>query len=770
MGMRMPAIITNLRSMRGMGIFAERSAGSQSLEFRRFNLIYGFNGSGKSTLSRLFASLQSGAPHPKMPAGCSFEVALDDETSFKCPGNLLGLEKRIQVYNSDYVEQNIHWAEGRASPVFFIGANQVDAAAELEKIEAQIAKQTETKNSALAAEKEADKAFVNYKKERAKLIASHLHLSGRKYEAPALAKDYDKWKMDGASALSDAELKAAEDTRRLDEPMPPLSPLELDASDIEAAYQFISEICGQSLTTVALEEARRYPEMLVWLKTGQEFHDRYKVENCLFCGNAITGERRSLLTTALDNKIDEFVARIELAEERRRGAFSTLVRVEGATPSSDAFANEMRTDFKSIRESSIRNLHRIRDAFGSLQDVLRHKRERPANPADLSGVLPQSEVAIILGELGKSVDAMNALIVAHNNYVDNFVKHKEDAEIAIRRHFIIECRMEYGNYSKILGDAGERRLVSSGELDRLTSHAGELRQRIKEHGPAAEVINKLISSYLGHQEIAIQPVEQGYQLLRHGQPIQGTPSEGEKTAIAISYFLSSLEAEGRKLKNLIVIVDDPVSSLDSRALNYACALVRNRLKDVGQLFVLTHNLQCMGEFRKAWKHLARRDDKREPTATLHYIDVAVSNGQNRRSSKIVQMPALLRDYESEYHYLFSHVIKFAKSKNNDYEHGYMIPNVLRRVMDVFLAFKYPDNSPLKNKIDKLCRECESLNQDRLVALERLSQFESHSDNLDDLLSFSPMTVEESREAATALLEMMEVVDGNHLARMKKLCH
>ena len=104
-----------------------------------------------------------------------------------------------------------------------------------------------------------------------------------------------------------------------------------------------------------------------------------------------------------------------------------------------------------------------------------------------------------------------------------------------------------------------------------------------------------------------------------------------------------------------------------------------------------------------------------------------------------------------------------------YDHGYMIPNVLRRVLDVFLAFKCPGSSGLPEKIAKLCGEYPNLDRDRLAALERLAQVESHSDNLDDLLSFSSMTLEETRDAASALIDMMGQVDANHLAGLRRLC-
>ncbi|WP_200532547.1 AAA family ATPase, partial [Escherichia coli] len=152
-------MITNIKSLQRMGIYADRGAKSPSLQFRRFNLVYGFNGSGKSTLSRVFASLEAGASHPKLPEGGSFEVEMDDGSAFGCPNNPTGLEQRLLVFNSDYIEQNLQWATGRAKPVFYIGADQAEAAAELTRIEGEIVKTGARKEAAAAAERAAEKTF-----------------------------------------------------------------------------------------------------------------------------------------------------------------------------------------------------------------------------------------------------------------------------------------------------------------------------------------------------------------------------------------------------------------------------------------------------------------------------------------------------------------------------------------------------------------------------------------------------------------------------------
>lgn len=764
----MPAIISNLRSMQGMGIFADRNARSAPLQFRRYNLIYGFNGSGKSTLSRIFASLEAGAAIEELPEGCSFEITLDDGTEFGCPTRPTGLERRILVFNCDYVERNLQWTSGRASPVFYIGADQAEAAGRLDVIEKEAAKQATAKTSAEAAQRAAEKTFVTFKRERAKLTAARLHLGNRKYEAPALSRDYDAWRNEGPSALSEDELKTAEDIRRLDEPQPRVSTIDFDAATIGTAYQFVVEICGQSLTTVALEETKRFPEMLLWLKQGHEFHDSHSLVSCLFCGNGISAERRATLASAFDDQVDQFLSRIVKTAERIRAMIDTVESAAGDLPAPEDLASDLRPEFKVLREEIMAKARLVRGHLRDLEIVLAAKQERPASPADLSQLPAQGEVTSAAMELGEAIAAANKIVIRHNDTVDSFAARKEAAEIAIRKHFVAECADEFTASVNEVEAAATALANATAELERLSTEARHLRRQIREHGPAADAINKLIASYLGHAEITIEPAEEGYVLLRHGKPIRGVPSEGEKTAIAIAYFLSSIEAEGRKLKDMIVVVDDPVSSLDTKALNYACTLVRSRLEGASQLFVLTHNLQALNEFRKSWKTRARPPAGKEPSASFLFIDVAIPEGHARRTSTIVEMSRLLREYDSEYHFLFSHILKFTADPNAYYDHGYMMPNVLRRVLDVFLAFKCPGMG-LSEQVKKLCVDYPGLDQVKLVALERLAQVESHSDNLDDLLSFSSMTLEETRAAANSLLEMMGQVDSHHLAGLKRLC-
>ncbi len=74
----------------------------------------------------------------------------------------------------------------------------------------------------------------------------------------------------------------------------------------------------------------------------------------------------------------------------------------------------------------------------------------------------------------------------------------------------------------------------------------------------------------------------------------------------------------------------------------------------------------------------------------------------KRSSTIRQLDPLLHQFESEYHYLFKKVHDEAKSgiAKRGLEEFYGMPNIARRLLESFLAFRYPAQSgELKQQLD-----------------------------------------------------------------------
>ena len=366
----------------------------------------------------------------------------------------------------------------------------------------------------------------------------------------------------------------------------------------------------------------------------------------------------------------------------------------------------------------------------------------------------------------KRLSDLSAVIEAHNVSHDKFSQVQEAACTKLKEHFLADGQ---AGYRELGADAA----AAKTELDRLEAkrvaleqEAERLKRKMRQHGPAADVINQLIRGYLGHKELEIGTLDRGYQIRRNGKPVTGSLSEGEKTAIALCYFLSTLEAEGRQRKNLIVVVDDPISSLDTKALHYAFGIIRGMLEGAGQLIIMTHNLHFMNEVKKWLKNKVKKE---KPTATLLFLDVVQHAEADTRLSSIKEMSKLIREYDSEYQYLFQLVLEFTRSPDGQTGYFYLMPNALRKVLEIFLAFKLPGSEGLSNKMDNVANGGYDLDPARVHALDRLVQLESHADNLDDLVTFSSMTIEETKDAADALLALMMALDQEHFDRLRRIC-
>ena len=99
-----------------------------------------------------------------------------------------------------------------------------------------------------------------------------------------------------------------------------------------------------------------------------------------------------------------------------------------------------------------------------------------------------------------------------------------------------------------------------------------------------------------------------YEVIREDGSVAENLSEGERNFIAFLYFYHQVRGSmtGEELKEKIVVIDDPVSSMDSTALFLVSAIVREMINVcrnnteylnqkvpgdyIKQLFILTHNV------------------------------------------------------------------------------------------------------------------------------------------------------------------------------------
>ncbi|MBS3788975.1 AAA family ATPase, partial [Candidatus Bipolaricaulota bacterium] len=74
------------------------------------------------------------------------------------------------------------------------------------------------------------------------------------------------------------------------------------------------------------------------------------------------------------------------------------------------------------------------------------------------------------------------------------------------------------------------------------------------------------------------------------------------------------------------------------------------------------------------------------------------------SSTFKRLPKSLEKYPSEYAYLFSQLDKFQSEPSENFADYYLIPHIVRRVVEGYVGMRVPNISSLKKKVDYLIEE------------------------------------------------------------------
>jgi len=132
-----------------------------------------------------------------------------------------------------------------------------------------------------------------------------------------------------------------------------------------------------------------------------------------------------------------------------------------------------------------------------------------------------------------------------------------------------------------------------------------------------------------------------------------------------------------------------------------------------------------------------------------------------RCAKIITLDRLLKDYESEYHYLFSLVYQGVNSKNRELEQFYYLPNISRRLLEAFLAFREPSTEGLYAKLEHL-----NFDNAKKIRILRFLHTHSHSGEVDDL-EHDISILSETPKVLRDILDLIKSEDQRHFEEMEK---
>ena len=134
----------------------------------------------------------------------------------------------------------------------------------------------------------------------------------------------------------------------------------------------------------------------------------------------------------------------------------------------------------------------------------------------------------------------------------------------------------------------------------------------------------------------------------------------------------------------------------------------------------------------------------------------------QRTATLAPIDPLLEQYESEYHYLFKLVHEVARCDEGEVllEDYYGMPNVARRFLEAFLAFRYPSVvGDLIKRIEKV-----DFDQSKKTRILRFLNTYSHSGNVADP-EHDPSILAETKPVLCEVLELVEKCDAEHYRGM-----
>lgn len=157
-------------------------------------------------------------------------------------------------------------------------------------------------------------------------------------------------------------------------------------------------------------------------------------------------------------------------------------------------------------------------------------------------------------------------------------------------------------------------------------------------------------------------------------------SEGEKNLLGLLFFYFELFEDNKqeKLKSEIslILIDDPISSLDDANKFYVLELMKNVLEKQTQIFILTHSWNDYCQLCYKYQGSSGSD-------TVSFLEVYKDGDSHSRIKQ-------LSPVEKPYKQLFQEIDRFSKN-NASYTPApaelYHIPNSMRRVFEEFLHFK-----------------------------------------------------------------------------------
>lgn len=740
-------IIKRIKSIKNFGVFNNYRIGGNTRDFNERNIIYGWNYSGKTTLSRLFYFLNKEVEIPAENSSIEFEIELDN-------GQIITQENRvlsplsIKVFNSDFVHDNLSFGrtDNRIKGITFDVGGNIETRNKIDKNNSAITKgisliekhnlnilkfnefETRFTKEAGRIKNECFNSLIEFNKGHLKKIIDSLSLPLENYVS-ITPQDLEKIK---ATALTQT-------------PKQEISLERAPILEFEYIYNEYKDILeSEPIKTDDDSLLSNDIDLYDWAKIGYKIYkDKKTIQKCAFCGNLINKNRLNYLNKFYTNEGAKLRARIEKLSVKINNEIQVIAELEWSKKSINDLMENCQQEFSSL----LVKYDKLKKDYISILNLLQHDLIIKSS----NSLFIKQELSIIdstcIKELRKWIIDMQNIFSVHNKTISDFKSIRDNARNTYKKYLVAQILIDENYYeTKRLKQCEERfGTRCKNIINNIKTENQTLESQLKTITKGKEELNKFIHIFLNRNDISIEVTDNDYFILKRGGNIATNLSDGEKTAIAFSHFMVMLNSlQISNLKNTIIYIDDPISSLDANHIAQVSSLINsfffrkevegnNPSKIIScfkQLFISTHSFEFYS-FIKTANNIKRNKDGK-------CCNFFLLKRKSCTESILTDIPKELSNYNSEYIYLFSEIDKF-KEAGFPEETSYIMPNVIRRFLEIYTLIKLPGNKDeIDNRVKILIGDVNELKIlhtfSHFTSFERVTQHSALIFRLEDIIS------------------------------------
>ncbi|MBD5413135.1 MAG: AAA family ATPase [Treponema sp.] len=787
--------ISKIKSIRNMAIFKDfewdnvvKDKNEKIQTFKDINIIYGRNYSGKTTLSRIFRAFETGILSDKY-VNSEFQLSFEGNT--KLTQNEIDQKQDFRVFNSDFIDENlsfIHNENGMIEPFAILGEDNQKISQEIKSIQEELGidsedektglykklydKKQEYTNAESSYNMKSNKLNINLTEKARKIKNEDVGFPIPDYNINKLKHDIDEVLKSSFVQKSNQELDSLKKT---------LNEEEKSRINIISFSSKFSDLKNKTkgLLEKKVDSADKIKELVEsallnsWVEKGIPLHEGRRT--CAFCGQPITEERISQLQKHFDKEMEVFQKDLESELNKINAERESLENI---------YKNQNKTFFYATlqpeTETAIDNLKQTASKYiESLEELSKQIKDKKQNVfRSVEFIEPYDYTQ----SLKDSIMKYNECVNNSNTFGQSLKEKKEDA----KRILLLNAIKQYSDDSKYLDsvasivEAEKDKEIKKTEFEELQKLVNQKENTLKEKKRAlndeekgANKVNEYLSNFFGYDFLKLVAQKEMseredtkhyiFEIQRNGEKAYNL-SEGECRLVAFAYFMAKLNDVDTKEKKPLIWIDDPICSLDANHVFFVYSLIYSEIakKDIySQLFVSTHNL----DFLKYLKMLSKKEEFRQENIDKYRMFFLLE--RRGEESRLILMPEYIKNYVTEFNYLFNEIYKCSKIDNpsdENYPSVYNFGNNARKFLEIYLFYKFPDSEGKKQKMIKFFGSESDI--PRFIN-SRITNEYSHLEEGGIERATIPIEVSEFKKDAQLILDRIKILDKEQYESLLK---